>query len=132
MNCEKLNQDIAKLQTLRARFARKVDELNDTMRGKIEVRKIQEEVQGLEDQILEFYLADFKEKNPELFRWHLGEKIEGLHNIIYNIARLPDEEGMLVGGILGTLREVSRPNLSVDTIRQNLDIIIERSENGAE
>jgi ketosteroid isomerase-like protein len=79
------------------------------MRGKIETRKIQEEVQSLEDQILGSYLVEFKEKNPELFRWHLGEKIDGFggtadySNVISSIAQLPNGEGMLVGGAIGTL-----------------------------
>jgi ketosteroid isomerase-like protein len=103
MNCEKLNQDIAKLQTLRDRFARKVDELNDSMRGKIETRKIQKEIQELENQVLESYLTEFKEKNPELFRWHLGEKINGFKGIAWSIAQLPEGEGVLVGGNVGTL-----------------------------
>ena len=108
MNCEKLNQDIAKLQVLRDKFAQKIDELNDTMRRKIEVRKMQEEVRGLEDQILESYLVEFKEKNPELFRWRLEKRIDGfksggrLRNI-ESIASLPDGEGVLVGGDGGAL-----------------------------
>jgi len=111
MNCEKLNKDITKLQALRDKFARKVDELNDTMRGKIEVRKMQEEIQGLEDQILESYLVEFREKNPELFGWHLGGMIEGFggvrdyNHFISSIVQLPNEEGVLVGGGKGALYE---------------------------
>lgn len=103
MNCTKLNQDITRLQNLRDKFARKIDNLNEAMRGKIETYKVQEELREAEDQILESYLADFKEKNPELFKWRLGERIEGFENNlggiceVFVVAQLPDG-GMLVGG----------------------------------
>jgi hypothetical protein len=65
-------------------------------------------------------------------KWKLEDKIDGFvdtrgHSCnIHSIASLPDGEGMLVGGDYGALYEVCPSDLSVDTIRQNLDIIIQK------
>ena len=115
MDCKKLKTDIDKLKSLHDSLRIQLDEMNETMQGdKTGIKKVQKQASELEDQLLEKYLGDFAEKNPELFtRWKLNGRIEGFVDadgdatIIKSISAMPDG-GMLVGGIGGALYELRK------------------------
>ena len=115
MDCKKLKTDIDKLKSLHDSLRIQLDEMNETVQGdKAEIKRVQKQASELEDQLLEEYLDDFAEKNPELFtRWELNGRIEGFVDadgdvaIIKSISAMPDG-GMLVGGIGGALYELRK------------------------
>ena len=132
MDCKKLKADIEGLKNLRDSLRIQLDEMNETMQGdKAEIKRVQKQASELEDQLLAEYLDDFAEKNPELpTKWELGERIEGLKPVfrdaasVWSISAMPDG-GMLVGGT-GALYEYSRPPLTVEFLKENLDKIISK------
>ena len=107
MDCTKIQSDIEKLESLRDSLSSSLSAINETGKGRINAKANQKQAQALEDELLQNYLQDFAEKNPDLLSWQLGEKIEGFDGHIESIALLPDG-GALVGGEDGELRVCSR------------------------
>ncbi len=108
MNCQELKQDIEKLEDLYSRFKNKYELSSESGLGKIELTNILNEANESVDEILERYLPDFKEHNPELTKWQLSERIEGLKSIgIICVSALPDGSA-LIGGENGTLCHIEK------------------------
>ena len=107
MDCVKLQSDIKELESLRDSLVSNFDYINENGKGLIKARANQKQAHALEDKLLQDYLQDFAEKNPDLFSWHLGEEIEGFNEGIWSIASLTDGNA-LVGGINNELRICSQ------------------------
>ena len=73
MNCEKLHQDIEKLKEQYNSFSSKLKFSIEKAegKGKIALSEQLRNTLALQDQILESYLPDFFEKNPELLQLNL-------------------------------------------------------------
>ena len=131
MDCAKLHQDIAKLTELRDKLEGQLAYMNETGKGKGEMKVVMAEAEQFEEEALTRYLDDFAEKNPELSgEWEFGELIEGLEDEDGNergvrvIARMPNGNMLVGGGHHGkasVLREFRRSPLTVETLRRNLD-----------
>lgn len=113
MNCQELRTDIEKLTGLRNDLAAKLDILNGTGKGVLEIRDIKSEVPSTQDEILGKYLNDFAERNPEFFEIKVGKKIAGSIDEmgrdcgIRAVFPLPGN-GALVGGDFGALHVCKR------------------------
>ena len=114
MDCKKLKTDIDKLKSLHDSLRIQLDEMNETVQGdKAEIKRVQKQAGELEDQLLAEYLDDFAEKNPELSKWELSERVEGFEYKdgkaagVSSISALPDG-GVLVGGDYGALYELRK------------------------
>ena len=108
MNCEKLHQDIEKLKEQYNSFSSKLKFSIEKAegKGKIALSEQLRNTLALQDQILESYLPDFFEKNPELLQLNLGNRIEckdayDRFSDILTITQLSDKS-IMIGG-LGTL-----------------------------
>ena len=98
MNCQELKRDIEKLEDLYSRFKNKYELSSESGLGKIELTNISNEANENVDEILERYLPDFKEHNPELFGWQIGERIEDFgRDDVYRISVLPDGGVFMTG-----------------------------------
>ncbi len=98
MNCQELKQDIEKLESLYSQFKNKYELSSESGLGKIELTNISNEANENVDEILERYLPDFKEHNPELFSWQISERIEDFgRDNVYRIFVLPDGGVFMTG-----------------------------------
>ena len=98
MDCAKLKADIERLREARGAFDVAVEEANDTGLGKIKCNEAMKQTSELEDEILQAYMEDVGEHNPELFRgFHYGEKIDGFHETIFSTMELSDNEVLVCG-----------------------------------
>ena len=111
MNCEKLHQDIEKLKEQYNSFSSKLDFSTKEAKGKIALSEQLRNTLALQDQILESYLPDFFEKNPELLQLNLGDRIDdrmeckdayGNPANIRSITQLSDKS-IMIGGWNGAL-----------------------------
>ena len=143
MDCKKLKADIEGLKNLRDSLRIQLDEMNETVQGdKAEIKRVQKQAGELEDQLLAEYLDDFAEKNPELSKWELSERVEGFEYEdgkaagVSSISALPDG-GVLVGGDhlikygypkSGALYELRKPQLTIESLKENLDKIINKGD----
>ena len=113
MNCDILREDINKLKTLRDQFEQKANTATETGTGKIETISIQKEAEQESDQLLEKYLDDFFDKNPDLLQFTLGKRIEGFESEdgqkagVLSMAPLPNGN-ILIGGSSGALYECQK------------------------
>ncbi|MBO7664842.1 hypothetical protein J6S46_03240, partial [Candidatus Saccharibacteria bacterium] len=114
MNCQELREDIEKLTALKEDFAARFEDGYESGIGKIAIDEAFKTAAELSDELLEKYLQDFAEKNPELSGgWRMSERIEGFvdmdGDIVYvgNIAALPDGSA-LVGGNYGSLYHATK------------------------
>ncbi len=114
MNCQELSQDIKRLKSLRNSLKEKVDSATETGFGRIAVESVKEDITSAADQILEKYVNDFYEKNPELLHVTLGKRIDGFADAngnpawVSSIAPIPGTDNLLIGGILGALYEYQK------------------------
>ena len=75
MDCELLRADIKKLTSNHASLLARLKKINNTGGGsRIDIMEAMKEAGGLEDEILEKYLEEFKRKNPEIFSLKLEDK----------------------------------------------------------
>ena len=108
MDCEKLHSDIDHLKSLRNTLQAQLAQATETGQGKSAILSAQAEATAVTDQLLEKYLPDFFEHNPELTEIRLGPLIEGFVDKdgdgidIKSIAPLPDGSA-LAGGFYGAL-----------------------------
>ena len=108
MDCTALSSDIDHLKSLRDTLQTQLAQATETGQGKSAILSAQAEATAVTDQLLEKYLPNFFEHNPELIEIQLGPHIEGFvdmdgdHANIDSIAPLPDGSA-LVGGNYGTL-----------------------------
>lgn len=77
MNCDELRKDIAAIKSSRSTMQEQYDHMNKTgTSGKADFAESRITTEKLVDEILEKYLPDFAEKNPELFNWQPEAEIE--------------------------------------------------------
>ena len=110
MDCNKLRKDIEELKSIRDKLNEKIE----TGKGKTEIVALAKEAEEETDAVLEQYLDDFFEKNPQLLSVKLSEHcIEGFKDrdgdetTINAISPLPNGN-MLVGGFYGALYEYQK------------------------
>lgn len=92
MDCEKLKADIRSLRDAQAAFEDAVNTANETGLGNTKCKEALERSSELEDAILEGYLDDFYEKNPEVFDYKFSGEIEGLSDLKGKLLVLGDDE----------------------------------------
>ena len=117
MNCQELRKDINKLKNIRDKLNEKINNATETGKGKTEIVALAKEAEEETDAVLEQYLDDFFEKNPQLLSVKLSEHcIEGFEDEhgdkkdIFAISPLPSGN-MLIGGSGGALYECQKqPN----------------------
>ncbi len=107
MNCQELKQDIKELEKLYSQLRNSFESSSESGQGKIKLTGALDEANKGIDEMLERYLPDFIEHNPELSQWQLGEKIVGQFANTKRISTLPDGSA-LVGGADGALYHVTR------------------------
>lgn len=112
MNCGELRKDIDSLKSSHATMQNYYNRMNNELSGKAEFQKEQSKTEQLNDEILEKYLPDFIEKNPELFEWRLCQEYK-IDNPIDSLEYC-DDGSILVGGEDGSIKKVSKK------IRENL------------
>ena len=108
MDCTALSSDIDHLKSLRDTLQTQLAQATETGQGKSAILSAQAEATAVTDQLLEKYLPNFFEHNPELIEIQLGPHIEGFVDMdgdradISSIARLSDGSA-LIGGDYGAL-----------------------------
>ena len=131
MNCQELRRDIEKLTNLKEDFAARFEDGYESGIGKAAIEEASKTAAEFSDELLEKYLQDFAEKNPKLFGWRMSELIKGFEDMYghvvdaKSIATFPDGSA-LVGGDRGALCHAVKPELSVTTLKQNLDKIVSK------
>ena len=133
MNCEKLHQDIEKLKEQYNSFSSKLKFSIEKAegKGKIALSEQLRNTLALQDQILESYLPDFFEKNPELLQLNLGNRIEckdadGKPAIIRSITQLSDGSIMIGGGGYGALYHATIDQPTLSTLKQKINMIADK------
>ncbi len=92
MDCEKLKADIQSLRDAQAAFEDAVNAANETGLGNTKCKEALGRASELEDAILEGYLDDFCEKNPETFDYEFSGEVEGLSDLKGKLLVLSDDE----------------------------------------
>ena len=133
MNCNELNKEIKTLKTIHEELLLKIDQATETGQGKVAVNEDIKSITALSDKILEKYLPDFVEKNPELLEIKLGWRIErikdynGNETNINSIVTLRDGS-LMIGGWDGALYHANIPKPNLDTLKQHLGDIAKKRE----
>ena len=114
MDCNKLRKDIEELNSIRDKLSEKINNATETGKGKTEIVALAKEAEEETDAVLEQYLDDFFEKNPQLLSVKLSEHcIEGFRDdrgratTINAISPLPNGN-MLIGGHKDALYEYQK------------------------
>ena len=114
MDCNKLRKDIEELKSIRDKLSEKINNATETGKGKTEIVALAKEAEEETDAVLEQYLDDFFEKNPQLLSVKLSEHCiegfkdkDGYKTTICAISPLPSGN-MLIGGSGGTLYEYQK------------------------
>ena len=114
MNCQELREDINKLKNIRDKLSEKINNATETGKGKTEIVALAKEAEEETDAVLEQYLDDFFEKNPQLLSVKLSEhRIEGFkekdgdETHVFAISPLPNGN-MLIGGWNSALYEYQK------------------------
>ena len=106
MNCDELRKDIAAIKSSRSIMQKKYDHMNKTgTSGKADFVESRIATEKLVDEILEKYLPDFAEKNPELFNWHPNQEIKLNERAVFSINNNGNER--IIVGQPGCLVEIS-------------------------
>ena len=105
MNCQELQKDIQDLKKTRAAFAERVENVLTTGKDSTAFRKLRSEAEKLENSILEKYVEDFAEHNPECTPYGVGDLHEAAIAGVTCACALKDKYLLLGGsGILGSER----------------------------
>ena len=114
MDCNKLRKDIEELNDIRDKLNEKINNATETGKGKTEIVALAKEAEEETDAVLEQYLDDFFEKNPQLLSVKLSEHCiegfkdkDGYETTINAISPLPNGN-MLIGGWNGALYECQK------------------------
>lgn len=75
MNCDELRKNIENLKDLCNYLQENYDRMNNELSGKSDFKNNYSKTKKQSDELLEKYLPNFIEKNPELTAWELGKKI---------------------------------------------------------
>ncbi|MBR2766505.1 hypothetical protein IKD67_00215 [Candidatus Saccharibacteria bacterium] len=103
MNCNELRKSIDELKSSCATLQESYNRMNNELSGKADFRNNYHKTAQLSDKILERYIPNFIEKNPELFDWQLGKKIEGFKDMSNeDIRRVTSAECLSDGNLLVT------------------------------
>lgn len=106
MNCDELRKDIEAIKLSRSDMQEKYDYMNKTgTGGRADFIESRITTEKRIDEILEKYLLDFGEKNPEFFNWHPNQEIELDREAIFSINNNGD--GRIIVGQPYAITEVS-------------------------
>ena len=76
MDCTKLQADIDKLSALKARLEEQLDALSKDESSFSETKQSITELQIVEDEILEQYIGEIMQRNPDCYPWKWQAKCE--------------------------------------------------------
>ena len=76
MDCDKLKQDLEKLQELYAKYDDCIEKATESGVGRRATLEARQEFSEQSDDILAKYLPDFVEKFPGWHGWEMGENIK--------------------------------------------------------
>ena len=146
MDCEKLKADIQSLRDAQAAFEDAVNVANDTGLGNIRCKEALGQASKLEDAILEGYLDDFYEKNPEVFDYKFSGEIEGLSGLKGRLLVLGDDKLLECGNFFDGLgvriyrrqddgsyevaQEFGEASLAIGSLMSNGDVFLENDRRG--
>ena len=113
MDCSKLNNDIKQLKSLRDELSAKLKNATESGLGKVALATQSSEASDAVDNLLEKYMDDFYEHNPELLSFKVGDLIPGLKGKngypahIESLTTLPDGS-VMAGGDGGALYNMTK------------------------
>ena len=90
MDCAKLQADIDKLSMLKVQLEERLDALSMDKDSISEARQNIAEFQAAEDKILEQYIGEIMQRNPDCYPWKWQAKCEIPNGTVKAIAALPD------------------------------------------
>ncbi len=107
MNCNELHKDIEAIKSSRSILRERYNHMNKTgVSGKTDFVESRIATEKLADEILEKYLSDFAEKNPELFNWRPSHEIKLKEKAVFSI-NINNNNGKIIVGQPGSITEVS-------------------------
>lgn len=134
MNCDELRKDIAALKSSRSIMQKKYDHMNKTgISGKADFVESRIATEKLADEILEKYLPDFAEKNPELFNWQPNQEITITDDILTSLSRC--ENGDILVGSFGSVFKITKNKegeYGVDMLVDEIEGVMQSSIGGVD
>lgn len=128
VDCAELRDDIKRLVAAQDELRRRVDFVNEEGRGLRAASEKAEKAADITNGLLEKYLPDFAEHNPEVFesKCQLGRQEKNLGPLVHNFTSLGDNRIIYNDSTYGSLLIYDRNTGEITELGEKLDMYIDK------